>query len=162
MPSDIEQLAAYIARLPDAYALLASLEKQPLRLRYRAGNFSTKVSGNHFYVRSVTINFDPRSAAVLRSGAHCSTNIARCVASPADAFLHELLHAKIALLETKQFVSSGAMQAILYPHAHERDVISRERQMYAAMTRHDQQPRPLRQNHSGYLIAANCVTCAGG
>lgn len=162
MAADIQELAAYIAQQPHAYELLKSLEKQPLRMRYRANNFSTQVRGDHFSVRSVTIHFDPNSAAVLGVSEHCQLDVSHCVASPADAFLHELLHAKIALLETKKFLKSGAMQAMVYPYAHERDVISRERAMYAEMTRVDAKPRPMRNGHSGRLVKAACVTCLEG
>ena len=93
MATDIQELAAYIAQQPHAYELLTSLEKQPLRMRYRANDFSTQVRGDHFSVRSVTIHFDPNSAAVLGVSDHCRLDVSHCVASPADAFLHELLHA---------------------------------------------------------------------
>jgi hypothetical protein len=162
MAANIQELAAYISKQPHAYELLTSLEKQPLRIRYRANDFSTQVRGDHFSVRSVTIHFDPNSAAVLGVSDHCQLDVSHCVASPADAFLHELLHAKIALLETKKFLKSGAMQAMVYPYAHERDVISRERAMYAEMTSVDAKPRPMRNGHSGRLVKAACVTCLEG
>lgn len=162
MATDIQELAAYIAQQPHAYELLTSLESQPLRMRYRANDFSTQVRGDHFSVRSVTIHFDPNSAAVLGVSDHCRLDVSHCVASPADAFLHELLHAKIALLETKKFLKSGAMQTMVYPYAHERDVISRERAMYAEMTSVDAKPRPMRNGHSGRLVKAACVTCLEG
>ena len=162
LASDMTQLAAYFARQPQALRLLASLEKQPLRLRYRKGEFSTDVRGSAFTVHNVTVNFDPRAAAQLLVNDHCGQQRAHCVASPADALLHELIHAKIALLETAAFIDSGAMQSLIYPHAHEREVINRERGLYAAMSRLDHHPRPQRSQHSGKVIGAACVTCIGG
>lgn len=161
LKTDIEQMAEYIAAQPEALALLSSLSSQALYFKYSESDFRTQVKGSHFYVRSATIYFDPRSAAVLHSGADCEINHARCVVSPVDALLHELLHARLALLETKKFIKSGAMNSVIYPYQHEQEVIRQERQTYMRMSKHDDLPRPSRQRHAGHLIKASCVTCLG-
>ncbi len=158
---DLDELARYISSQPEAYKLLVSLRDQPLKLRYRPQNFSTVVKGNAVSVRSVTLYFDPRSAVVMVSDSRCERSLGACMASPADAFIHELIHAKIALLETSQFVRSGALNQAFYPHAHEREVLRRERAIYRSMTALDSRARPDRRQHSGSLTLAACVTCLG-
>lgn len=161
MTEDIEQMAAYIAMRPEAYQLLSSLRDQPWSLRYRAGEYRSDVRGDALNVHSVRIYFDTRAAAVLQSNGDCRDNIGHCVASPVDALLHELLHAKLALLETAHFVRSGGMNGVVYPYQHEREVLALERQMYSAMSAHDDRPRPQRHRHRGELVTADCATCLG-
>ncbi len=161
LAGDIEQMARYIASRPDAYNLVMSIKRQPWSLHYRAGTYRSDIKGNAISVRSVKIYFDPRSAAKLKSNGACDVEIEQCVASPVDALLHEFLHAKLALLDTAEFIRNGGMNSITYPYRHERKVIALESEMYAAMSRHDNQPRPRRRTHSGHLVAASCVTCVG-
>lgn len=155
----LDELAQYLAAQPNAFDLLVSLKNKPLRLVYSPANFTTVVKGSQFHVRSATIYFDPKSAAVLSASGRCDTDPGYCVASPADAFIHELIHAKIALLEPKRFIKSGALNSLMYPYAHEREVLSEERAIYQAMTSVDHKPRPRRHSHSGHLQAAACVSC---
>lgn len=162
LAEDIEELARYIATQPEAMALLKSLAKQPVFLHYRKGQFSSNVKGTPFAVRSVRIYFDPRSAAKLIASPQCDADPAHCAIAPADALIHELLHAQIALLKTDEFIASGGMNQLVYPHAHEQQVIRAERNIYRAMTLNDTQPRPQRQNHSGSLYDTSCVTCIDG
>jgi hypothetical protein len=162
LASDLDELARYIASQPVAYQLVLSLSKKPLYLQYKRGQFRSLVKGNALTVRSVRVYFDPRSAAQLLRSSHCEAEIAHCVASPADALLHELLHAKVALLNTEQFIRSGAMNSLLYPRAHEAEVIGQERELYAAMSAKDKLPRPIRKNHSGALQNSACITCLDG
>ena len=158
---DIQSMAAYIAARPEAFELLMSLKNQPWSMHYKAGDFRTEVKGSRFTVNRVKVYFDSRSAAVFASHATCDEDARQCIASPVDGFLHELLHAKLALTETEEFIRMGGMNPSAYPHRHEREVISLERKIYQAMSGHDQQPRPSRRSHVGQLIAASCVTCAG-
>ena len=162
LASDMEELARYIASQPAAYELLRSLAKKTLHLQYKAGEFRSVVKGNALTVRSVKVYFDPRSAAQLQDALHCEQNTAHCVASPADALMHELLHAKMALVDTARFIRSGAMHALSYPRAHEYEVIDRERALYAAMSANDNLPRPQRKHHSGALLRSACITCLDG
>lgn len=159
MAGNLDQLASYIASQPRVLALLESLADQPLRLAYAPGQFSTVVKGSQFQVRSATIYFDPYSAAVFSRSTRCEQERGHCVASPADAFVHELIHARIALLESRRFIRSGAMDSLVYPYAHEREVLQEERSLFQSMSREDQRARPQRRQHSGHLQAAACVTC---
>ena len=160
--SDIDEMAHYIAARPQAYELLMSVRKQPWTLHHRAGEFRSDVKGTNFDVNSVRIYFDTRAAAILKSHEACELDARHCTASPVDALLHELLHAKLALTETAEFIRSGGMSGTIYPYQHERKVIALENKMYRAMSVHDQQPRPYRRSHVGTLITADCATCTGG
>ena len=155
----LDELARYLASQTEPYALLLSLKNKPLRLVYSPDNFTTVVKGSQFHVRSATIYFDPQRSAELSTNSRCGNEPGYCVASPADAFIHELIHAKIALLEPDRFIKSGAMNSLVYPYAHEREVLSAERAIYHSMTQHDKKPRPRRHSHSGHLQVAACVSC---
>ncbi len=159
---DINEIAHYIAARPQAYNLLMSVRKQPWTLHHRAGEFRSDVRGSNFDVHSVKIYFDTRAAAILKSHEACELDARHCTASPVDALLHELLHAKLTLTETAEFIRSGGMSSAIYPYQHERKVIALENKMYRAMSNHDQQPRPYRRSHVGTLITADCATCIGG
>ena len=117
--------------------------------------------GNQIQVKSVKVYFDSRAAAMLRSHRACTDSDKRgaCVASPADALLHELLHASSALLESRRFIEQGGMNGVMYPFAHEDAVIKSENALYRSMTAIDKQHRPNRHSHTGRLVASTCVTC---
>ena len=158
---EFDLLARYYAQHDSAYELIEGLSKQPVYLGYASNTFRTDVKGDALRVRSVKILFDPRSAAVLgRSSPHSShASGSNAVISSADALLHELLHADIVLNKGKDFISSGAMFSAFYPHEHEAKVIALERELFRDMSRADGIARPLRNTHSGYLLAASCATC---
>ena len=86
---------------------------------------------------------------------------ADCAISPVDALLHELLHVRAALIDTRAFLRSGAMSGGTYPYRHEQEILSQERQLFAAMSVQDARARPQRKRHAGQLVPAACVTCAG-
>ena len=162
LADDIDEMAQYIAARPQAYELLMSVRKQPWTLHHKFGEFRSDVRGSNFDVNSVRIYFDTRAAAILKSHEACEIDARHCTASPVDALLHELLHAKLTLTETDEFIRSGGMSGAMYPYQHERKVIALENKMYRAMSDHDQQPRPNRRSHVGTLITADCATCVGG
>ena len=159
--SDIKSMAAYIADRPEAFELLMNLKNQPWSMHYKVGDFRTEVKGSRFTVNRVKVYFDSRTAAVFASHAACEEDVRQCIASPVDGFLHELLHVKLALTETEEFIRMGGMNPSAYPHRHERKVISLEREIFQAMSDYDQQPRPSRRSHAGQLVSASCVTCTG-
>lgn len=161
LAKDFEQMAEYIASRSDAYELLISVRKQPWTLHHQSGEFRSDVRGNTFSVSAVKIYFDTRSAAQLKSHKACIEDAGHCMASPVDALLHELLHAKIALMETASFLKSGGMNGVVYPYQHERKVIALENQIYRSMSNDDNRSRPRRNSHTGNLLAASCVTCIG-
>lgn len=157
LPVDIAELAAYIAHRPAAMSLLQSLQGKALRIRYRSGEIRTRVRASHFSVHSATIEFDPRRAAVFAHN-DCASKQA-CTASPADAFLHELLHARVALLQPGHFLRSARPGSAMYPREHENEILARERELFAAMTTTDAKQRPRRHQHTGRLVSSACVTC---
>ena len=118
----------------------------------------TTASGSALQVDKATVHFNTRSAAQLRLNNGCKGNPV-CVASPADALLHELLHVHSMLVKSEEFISQGGMNNVLYPYQHEYQVIDKERALYAGMSVHDKLKRPQRREHSGRLIRAACATC---
>lgn len=159
--TDIQQMARYFSQYPEVVALLKDLAGSHWQLQYAANSFETEVRGSGFQVQAVNIRFDSRSAAQLRSHRSCEikANANACIASPADALLHELLHAKSALLDTPRFIEQGGLSSVLYPYAHEYDVINNEKQLYRSMSQHDGVPRPQRHKHAGQLLASSCSFC---
>lgn len=158
--SDLEEMAAYYSRFPETTELLSILGDQPWRLVFQPNTWATRASGTPVSVNSVMIFFDPRKAARLRFRRTCGEERA-CTVSPADALLHELLHARIMLLEPDRFIAEGGMSSVLYPYAHEAGVIRAENSLYAAMQKRDGVPRPQRapHRHVGALVDASCVLC---
>ena len=159
LQEDMSELALYVSRYPEAVNLLLSLKDQPWRLAYKKDTFLTEVRGSQVQVRSVTVYFDSRAAAQLRNRKACITQPDACTASPADALLHELLHAESALLKPREFIAQGGLNSVIYPYAHEYAVIKREGELYRAMSSLDGQLRPHRNAHAGKLVASSCVTC---
>ena len=92
----------------------------------------------------------------------CQNDPGKCIARPVDALLHELIHAKMALLKSREFIQDGGMNAMVYPYAHERKVIAMERALYSAMSSEDLLSRPQRIQHRGAITQASCVSCIGG
>lgn len=159
LQTDLMEMAVYFSRYPAAVELLQALADANWQLRFKPDQFRTEVRGSRFRVSSAIIYFDSRAAAQLRQHRACEEKLGACIASPADALLHELLHAKSALLESAVFIEQGGLNSVLYPFAHERTVIQQENRLYAAMSRLDGHSRPQRHQHSGRLAAADCVTC---
>jgi len=157
--ADLVQISRYLSQYPEAVALITSIADQPWQLQHADNTFETEVRGNAFQVQAVEIRFDSRAAAKLRSHRSCETQANACIASPADALLHELLHARSALLKTKTFIAQGGMNSVLYPYAHEYDVIKQENQLYKAMSMKDGVVRPQRHRHAGKLVASSCSFC---
>lgn len=157
--ADITAMARYFAQYPEAVRLIKSLQGQRWQLAYRQDSFETRVTGNQIQVKSVKVFFDSRAAAQLRKHKVCMDKPGACIASPADALLHELLHAESALLKTEEFIAQGGLNQVIYPYQHEQAVIKRENQLYKSMSHLDGGYRPHRSNHSGKLLASACVTC---
>lgn len=158
---DMEDMARYYSQYPQVIDLLEELQGKKLVLKYKADNWQAQAWGNQLSVDSVTIFFDTRVAAQLLNYADCHANPA-CNISPADALLHELLHAKLMLLDSRHFIEIGGMQQSLYPFEHEREVMADENQLYQEMNQQDGQSRPLRHRHSGGLFHVNCAACQPG
>ncbi len=155
---DLAEIADYYAKYPLVIQLLAELQSHKLVLKYKADNWQAQAWGSQYSVDSVTVNFDTRVAAQLLNQADCRANPA-CDISPADALLHELLHAKLMLVESRRFIENGGMQQSLYNFEHEREVIADENQLYHAMNLQDGRSRPIRKEHAGRLYHVKCAAC---
>ncbi len=156
--NDLREIANYYSEFPQPVALLELLKDKNWSLVYDRDNWVTTGSGNMIQVEKAVVHFNTRSAAQLRLNNGCKSNPV-CVASPADALLHELLHVKSMLVNSAEFVAQGGMNNVIYPYQHEYAVIDKERQLYASMSRHDHIKRPQRHEHSGRLVRARCATC---
>lgn len=156
--NDMAAMAKYYAQYPPAIALIKSLSGKNLHLKYKPDSWQTQAWGSDTQVQQVTVFFDPRLAAHFVAGADCNTNPA-CNIAPADALLHELLHAKLMLVDEQHFVESGGLKPTIYPYEHEREVISNENRLYQAMNQQDGLARPLRTRHAGALFHVQCALC---
>ncbi len=159
--ADLAAMADYYAGHPRAVELIQSLQGRKLSLKYRQGTWQAQAWGNQYGVDSVTIYFDTRLGAQLLDAPGCEANPA-CAISPADALLHELLHAKLMLLDSARFIADGGMAGGLYPFQHEHEVLNLENQLYRAMNVEDGQSRPIRHRHVGVLLEVACPACAPG
>jgi hypothetical protein len=155
---DLKAIANYYREFPEVTAMLLSLEKKNWQLAYDENNWVTVASGNIFQVEKAVIHFNTRSAAQLRLNNGCQQNPV-CIASPADALLHELLHTHTMLVNTSEFIAQGGMGHVMYPYKHEYAVIDAERKLYASMSQRDDIKRPQRHDHTGHLVKAHCPTC---
>ncbi|AMK78326.1 MULTISPECIES: hypothetical protein [Methylomonas] len=156
--ADLAVMADYFSHYPQAVSLLNELRGQKLILKYKQNTWQTQAFGNQFGVDSVAIYFDTRLGAQLLNDPGCDATPA-CSISPADALLHELLHAKLMLLDSQHFIDGGGMAQTLYPFEHEREVINHENRLYQDMNQLDGRARPLRHRHSGELLQVSCPAC---
>jgi hypothetical protein len=159
MWQDIETLSSYYAQYPVAVSLLQSIATEQWTLNYAPHTFQTNVSGSRLEVDRIEVFFDPRSGARLKFYDKCKTQMPFCVASPADALLHELLHVQTVSQDTNNFIRQGGLDPMSYPSEHEQLIIQKENRLYAAMTKVDGHPRPIRSEHSGRHVLVSCATC---
>ncbi len=155
---DLKEMANYYSGFPEVVAMLEKLDQKKWQLKFDEDNWVTVASGNVFQVDNAVIHFNTRAAAQLRLNNKCKNNPV-CIASPADALLHELLHTYSMLINTDRFISQGGMSNVMYPYKHEYAVIEKERKLYAMMSRQDNLKRPQRSDHTGRTIKVNCPTC---
>ena len=159
IPRDLKNLARYYSRHPEAAKLINALSMSEWDLKYAPHTFQTDISGTRLSVNKITIYFDPRSGAKLKFYDKCEAKTPFCVASPADALLHEFLHAHSVLNDINRFIADGGLSSHIYPAEHERQTILKENVLYKAMSRRDNKPRPIRSEHSGRHVLVSCVTC---
>ncbi len=155
---DLKEIANYYSEFPESVSLIKELKDKNWELSFNEHNWVTTGSGNMMQVEKAVIHFNTRSAAQLRLNNGCEGNPV-CIASPADALLHELLHAHSMLVNGEEFIAQGGMNNVLYPYKHEYAVIGKERQLYARMSTQDNIKRPQRREHSGRTVKAHCPTC---
>ena len=156
--TDLREIAKYYSGFPEVVAMFADLAHKNWRLVYDERSWVTVANGNVFEVNEARVHFNTRSAAQLRLYNECKDNPV-CIASPADALLHELLHVHSMLVNTREFIAQGGMSSVMYPYQHEYAVIDAERKLYASMSRRDAVKRPQRSDHTGRLVKAQCATC---
>lgn len=155
---DFKQIANYYSEFPETIRLLKSVQNKNWQLQYDEHEWVTTARGNIFEVHDAVIHFNTRSAAQLRLNNGCKNNPV-CIASPADALLHELLHTQSMLVNTEEFIAQGGMNNLMYPYKHEYAVIDEERKLYFNMSRQDTIKRPYRVDHTGRPIKTSCPTC---
>ncbi len=155
---DLKEMAVYYSQFTEVVNLIISLKKKNWLLSYDENIWSTIASGSILQVDKATIHFNTRSAAKLKLHNSCKENPV-CIASPADALLHELLHTHSMLVKTDEFIRQGGMNTLRYPYQHEYAIIKSERELYASMSKSDAIKRPQRNEHAGRKIIASCVTC---
>ena len=152
-------LAVYYSTYPKTNSLIKNMGEKNWILKYSQKGFRTEFVGDLFGVNDVVIYFNPSSAAKLKFYSSCSKKKAFCVASPADALLHELLHTESILSDFESFIVDGGLNPNVYPIKHERRTIKKENKIYHSMTQQDEHPRPIRFEHRGSHTYASCVTC---
>lgn len=155
---DFRDIANYYSGFPEVVDMLDNLNGKNWNLVYDERSWVTVARGNAFQISSASVHFNTRSAAQLKMYNRCKDNPV-CIASPADALLHELLHAHSMLVNTREFLEQGGMNRVLYPYKHEYAIIDAERKLYANMSRRDAIKRPQRIDHIGRLVKAQCPTC---
>lgn len=156
--NDLKEIANYYSDFPESVTLIEELKNKNWSLSFDEHNWVTTGSGNMLMVDRAVIHFNTRSAAQLRLNNGCADNPV-CIASPADALLHELLHAHSMLVNSEEFIAQGGMNNVLYPYKHEYAVIDAERKLYANMSTQDNIKRPQRREHTGRTVKAHCPTC---
>lgn len=155
---DLKEIANYYSDFSESVGLINALKDKNWMLSFDEHNWVTTGSGTMFQVDKAVIYFNTRSAAQLRLNNGCTNNPV-CIASPADALLHELLHVHSMLVKSEEFITQGGMNNVLYPYKHEYAVIDAERELYASMSTQDNIKRPQRREHTGRIVKANCPTC---
>jgi hypothetical protein len=156
---DIHELAAYYAQYPAAVKLIQSIAHNEWKLKYAPHTFQTNVKGSRMDIDQVEVFFDPRSGAKLKFYDKCAEQKPFCIASPADALLHELLHVQTITNDKGAFIGQGGLDPWRYPAEHERLTIVKENALYRSMTLIDKRPRPLRSEHNGRHVLVSCATC---
>lgn len=152
----LDEVARYYSQFPAVRRIVSKLEPFDVALIPAERRWETRAELAGDRVNAVQVYFDLGVGAQMHFYRGCEDQPA-CTASPADAFLHELVHAYLMFYQGRAFAES--VRATGYPHAHEREVIALERQIYAQMSRSDGLPRPSRFRHLAELVAVDCPVC---
>jgi hypothetical protein len=156
---DMAQMAHYFSRYTEVRTLFDDLAGADWQWQYARGGAETRVTGSQLKVDSALVLFDSRAGAQFRFQRACEQMVPYCYTAPADVLLHELLHVRGILRDTRTFIDHGGLSEHLYPHAHEQHTITLERNLYTRMAAQDRIPRPRRSDHTGRRTSASCVTC---
>ncbi len=152
----IKDIAYYYAQYPEVANLIKSLAEYNWTLNIQNKTWQASAKIQHGSVQQVDVYFDPKTAAQMLAIKNCSSNPI-CTVSPADALLHELLHAYIMLSEPTEYAQEHSHA--LYPMEHEHDIIKMENKLYSKMSKIDGLPRPNRHKHQASLVAVKCPVC---
>ncbi len=155
---DLQEIAHYYAQYPAIVNLVSELSGHNIILKYKKNHWQAQALGTQTSVDQVTVYFDTRIGAQLWLHEKCAESPA-CHVTPADALLHELLHAKLMIVDSHEFIQKGGMKPALYLYDHEAEVIAYENRLYQTMSAADGMPRPLRSRHSGNLKHVSCALC---
>jgi len=155
---DLKKMANYYAKYPQVVELITELSDKNVLLKYKKSHWQAQALGTQHSVDQVTVYFDTRVGAQLWMHVDCKANLA-CSITPADALLHELLHAKLMIVDSEEFIQQGGMKPTLYLFDHEKQVIEKENFLYQQMSQQDGLARPIRHRHTGALIQASCALC---
>lgn len=155
----LSTVSAYYARYPAVVEMLTAMDELDWRLHVTPGTWEARAWIDHGRVNNVEVHFDPGTAAQMIFAPGCATSPA-CTVSPADALLHELIHAHLMLGEPGRYAANNAHA--LYPVEHEHEVIELENRLYRNMSRTDGMPRPNRSRHQAELVAVDCAVCIPG
>ena len=158
---DLQKMAKYYAQYPRVVELISELSEKNVLLKYKKSHWQAQALGTQYAVEQVTVMFDTRVGAQLWMHPDCKANPA-CNITPADALLHELLHAKLMIVDSDEFIHNGGMKPTLYLFDHEKQVIVEENALYSEMSQQDGLARPIRRKHSGDLLYASCALCLPG
>ena len=148
---DLSTMASYYAEFPEVVEILESIEPRSWGIKYREKTWATSPSGSPLRLRGLTVFFDPRTGGQVIKNRKCKDRPI-CRLSPADTFLHEMLHVRIILLEFQKYIAQGGMSSAIYPLQHESDVIRQERELLKRMSELDGKERPSRIYHASKSI----------
>ena len=154
--AQIDQIARYYGRYPRVIALLEDLAQRPWSLHIAKRTWQARAIIQSGQVDRVEVYFDPSTAAQMLFIRDCAS-LPNCTVSAADGLLHELLHAQLMLQDPRAYAEANLHA--LYPMEHEHEVIGLENQIYASMSRVDNIPRPLRNQHQARLLFSQCPVC---
>ena len=147
---NIRNISSYYQQFPTVVHLMHSIDDKSWTLHYST-SYWVHANSDQLKIHNMLVGFNPNKAGKFRSHRDCDTATNRCVASPADSLLHELLHIR--------YMTIVDVRSILYPTVHEGFVIEQERLLYNSMESVDCVPRPMRYHHRGELVPVSCVLC---
>lgn len=152
----LENMAYYYAQYPAIVSMLEEMNSLNWTLSISNKIWQARAHIEHDQVKQVDVLFDPGTAAQMLFAEGCHDNPV-CTVNPADALLHELLHAWLMLKHPHEYAEQNLHA--LYPVQHEHEVIHLENQLYSSMSQSDGLPRPHRSRHQASLIDVNCPVC---
>lgn len=156
--SDLQALAEYYGQFDVVTALFRQLEGRPWRI-VLGPTHRAEVHTNRMSITAVSVHTNIRLGMQIKRNQACYPGNPYCFIAPADALLHEFLHAYTVLNNPTRYIQQGGLSDVLYPYEHEFEVLEQEAAMFEEMTATDGLPRPTRHHHTGHPFNSACVTC---